>query len=386
MKLSDTLKSIRKTTGAELLEDSPLAEVKDWLTSGSYALNRVMTGDINKGFPVGRISTLYGASQSGKSLLAAMTVVNAVKNNLVDIVYIFDSEGGVLVDTYRRSGCDMSKIQYIPVASVEDCGVKMMKVYDTLVQAREEYLKDPANNDNIRTLCILDSFGALKSEKLVTDALNKNQMVQDMGLTAKLKNNMINVLMMKVVQSNATLIVTNHEYSDPAQMYASKIHNMGGGKGIEFASHIIVQCEKLLVKSGDNEFLTGLESDTDHTGYFKGNKMKFMPIKNRTCKPCFQATVYIDFNSGISKYDGLIEDAVKYGFLEEVRGGYICPSYSEKRVTYKDLVSKDEIWNTFIDDFNARSKELMEYSNSTSRELDRLEAELENEGGSEDGK
>ena len=355
MKLSDTLKSIRKNAGAELLEDSPFAEVKNWLTSGSYALNRVMTGDINKGFPVGRISTLYGASQSGKSLVAAMTAANAVKNNLVDIVYIFDSEGGVLVDAYRRSGCDMGKI---------------------LVQARQEYLSKPDENDDVRALCILDSFGALKSEKLVTDALNKNQMVQDMGLTAKLKNNMINVLMMKVVQSNATLIVTNHEYSDPAQMYASKVHNMGGGKGIEFASHVIVQCEKLLVKSGDNDFLTGLESDSDHTGYFKGNKMKFMPVKNRTCKPCFQATVYIDFNTGISKYDGLIEDAVRYGFLEEVRGGYICKSYSDKRVTYKDLVSKDEIWNTFIDDFNAKSRDLMEYSNSTSRELDAIESEI----------
>ena len=77
----------------------------------------------------------------------------------------------------------------------------------------------------------------------------------------------------------------------------------------------------------------------------------------------------------MSRYDGLIEDAVKFGFLQDVRGGYICPSYSDKRITYKDLVSKDEIWNTFIEDFNKKSLDVMGYANSTSRELDELDNE-----------
>ena len=335
-----------------------------------------MTGNIHHGFPCGHISTLFGSSQSGKSLVAAMTIINALKNNKIDICYIFDSEGGVLVDTFRKAGVDMTKIMHIPVASVEDCGVKMLKTYDMLVQAHTEYLNDPDNNDDIRALCILDSYGALKSEKMITDAVKKDQMVQDMGLTAKLKNNLINVLMMKTVLSNATLLVMNHEYQDPSAMFASKIHNMAGGKGIEYASHVILQCEKLMVKTGDTELLTGLESDKDTNGFYKGNKMKFFITKNRNCKPCFQATVYIDFNTGISKYDGLIEDAVQYGFLEEVRGGYICKSYSDKRITYKDLVSNDEIWNTFIEDFNKKSIEVMSYSNNTSRELDKMEEEM----------
>ena len=40
-------------------------------------------------------------------------------------------------------------------------------------------------------------------------------------------------------------------------------------------------------------------------------------------------------------------------------------------------MANDEIWNTFLDDFNKKSIEMMEYSNSTSRELDVIEAELE---------
>jgi RecA/RadA recombinase len=245
-----------------------------------------------------------------------------------------------------------------------------------LVKAREEYLADPENNDDVRALCILDSYGALAADKLVNDAVNKDKTSMDMGIGAKMKNNMMRGLMMRVVQSNATLIIINHEYQDPGAMFTSKVHNMAGGLGIQFASHVQLQCEKLLVKSTDTDFMTGLEKNDDDVGFFKGNKIKFFVVKNRVCKPAYTATVFIDFNTGISKYDGLIEDSVKFGYLQEVRGGYICPSYSDKRVTYKDLMTNDAIWNTFIEDFNKKSIETMQYSNSTTQALDEIDAEI----------
>ncbi len=373
MKLKDALKSIQKSTGAEALNESSYAEVKGFLDTGSYALNRVLTGDIHKGIPIGRISTFFGVSGSGKSLIAANTAAIALKNNTVDVVYIFDSEGGTLVNIFKQHGVDMSKVNHIPVASVEQCSTKMLQTYEMLVTARQEYLADPENNDDVRALCILDSFGALAADKLMKDAVDKDRTAMDMGLGAKLKNNMMRGLMMRVVQSNATLIVVNHEYQDPAAMFASKVHNMGGGLGIQFASHVQLQCEKLLVKAADEEFMTGLESADADVGFYKGNRMRFFVVKNRVCKPAYQATVYIDFNTGIAKYDGLVEDAVKMGYLAEVRGGYTCEAYSDKRITYKDLISKDEIWDTFIEEFNTKSKDAMEYSNSTTKALDEIE-------------
>ena len=246
MKLNDALKSIKKTTGAENLQESSYAEVNEFLDTGNYALNRVLTGDIHKGIPVGRISTLFGQSGSGKSLIAATTAALALKNNKVDVVYIFDSEGGTLVNIFKQHGVDMTKVNHIPVASVEQCAVKMLQTYDMLVKARQEWVADPENNDEVRALCILDSYGALAADKLVNDAVNKDRNAVDMGASAKMKNNMMRGLMMRVVQSNATLIIINHEYQDPSAMFASKVHNMAGGLGIQFASHVILQCEKLL--------------------------------------------------------------------------------------------------------------------------------------------
>ena len=377
MKLTQVLKDIKKNTGAESLTESSYAEVQDFLDTGSYALNRVLTGDIHKGFPVGRISTLFGQSGSGKSLIAANTAALALKNNKVDVVYIFDSEGGTLVNIFKQHGVDMSKVNHIPVASVEQCSVKMLQTYDMLVKARQEYLADPDNNDEVRAICILDSYGALAADKLVNDAVNKDRNAMDMGLGAKLKNNLMRGLMMRVVQSNATLLIINHEYQDPSAMFASKVHAMAGGLGIQFASHLILQCEKLLIKSTDMDFMTGLEKDDVDSGFFKGNKIKLFVVKNRVCKPAYTATVYVDFNYGIAKYDGLVEDAVKMGYLIDVRGGYECKSYSDKRITYKELIKNDEIWNSFLEDFNSKSIEMMGYSNSITKEIEKINEEID---------
>jgi len=199
MKLNDVLKNIRKSTGAETLAESTYADVQCFLDTGSYALNRVLTGDIHKGFPVGRISTLFGESGSGKSLIAANTAALALKNGTIDVVYIFDSEGGTLVNIFKQHGVDMTKINHIPVASIEQCAVKMLQTYDMLVQARAEYLKDPDNNDEIKALCILDSYGALAADKLINDAVDRDKNSMDMGIGAKMKNNLMRGLMMRVV-------------------------------------------------------------------------------------------------------------------------------------------------------------------------------------------
>lgn len=380
MKLNDVIKSIKKSTGSESLNKSTLAKPTDFLSTGSFAINRVISGSIYKGFPAGRITCIAGASQSGKSLLVANTIIEAFKANKIDTCIYFDSEGGMLVDYFEKHGVDMDKIQHIPVISLEDCAVKMLQTYDMLVKAKREYEEDPANNDDVRVLVVLDSIGALSSDKLINDAVKKDQMVADMGSSAKLRNNLMRGLMMRVPISGATLLIINHVYDDPSALFgASKIKQMGGGKGLEYASHLILQCEKLLVKAGNDEFLVGgEEKDSDQGNFYKGNRLRFFVVKNRISKPAFQATVFLDFSHGYNKWDGLIEDSVRAGFIQEVRGGYIVPSYSDKRIYYKDLITTDEIWNTFIDKFEEWSKKQMAYSseNNTRKEIEDIEKEI----------
>lgn len=110
MKLKEVLKNISKATGATASNETDLTKITDWLSTGSYCINRCITGDIYKGFPQGRISVIYGESQSGKSLIVANTILEAFKNDKLDIVYYLDTEGGGLWDYLDKHGVDRAKI------------------------------------------------------------------------------------------------------------------------------------------------------------------------------------------------------------------------------------------------------------------------------------
>lgn len=380
-KLADLRKAFRKSVGSSDALESPLTKVNGWLSFGNYAINHIVSGNINCGCPYGRITTLYGESGSGKSLLAANAIVDALKNKDFQMVALFDSEGGTLFNYIESQNVDLSKIEHIPVHSIEDCGVKMIQMYDSLVKAAQEWRKDPENNDEPRVLCVLDSWGALASEKLTMDAL-KDKMATEMGLSAKQKNNLLRGLMMRTVESGCPLIVINHTYDDPSSLFTTKIKALPGGSGLMYSSHIIIQLTKLLIKADNNDFLTGKETGNENVGYYKGNRINAFTVKNRVMKPGFSANIYIDFNNSISKWDGLIEDAEKYGFIKKIFGGYNVPSYSDKKITYKQLVSSDEIWSTFIEDFNKVSEKKMSYGGSTTEEeIEKIEQSVLNDNG-----
>ena len=378
MKFKDAVKSISKATGAVASNQTDLTKITDWLSTGSYAINRCITGDIYKGFPQGRISIVYGESQSGKSLIVANTVIEALKNDKVDIVYYLDSEGGGLWDYFDSHGVDRSKIEYIAVADVEECKKALINIYDTLDNAKKDYEKDPDNNDNIRAIVVLDSFGALSTRKSLTDITEKDKVVADMGSSARAKNDMMALVMMRVVRTNCAFLVINHTYDDPAALYASKFKAMPGGKKLQYSAHVMLQTNKKMIKANDAEFVSFNEENNEH-GYMKGNLFRFFCTKNRCSKPGFECEVYIDFDNGIGKWEGILQAAEEYGFIESVRGGYIVKSYSDKKVTYKELMSNDDIWNTFIQQFNDMSIKRLSYSNATSQALDEIEQDIENE-------
>ena len=42
------------------------------------------------------------------------------------------------------------------------------------------------------------------------------------------------------------------------------------------------------------------------------------------------------------------------------------------------MMGNENIWNTFLDAFEKKSKEVMEYSNAISKEIDKIENEIDN--------
>lgn len=163
--LKNFLKKLSEETGAVSFTESKYGDINNWISTGSYALNRIISGSIYKGIPSGRVIILGGASSTGKSKIAATIAANALNECDYDAIFYFDSEGGGLKEFFENCGCDTDKVFQILVSSVEDAQLQILKTYSQIEEFKKE---DP----DVKFLCILDSLGALVPEKLLRDANN----------------------------------------------------------------------------------------------------------------------------------------------------------------------------------------------------------------------
>lgn len=342
--LDKKLKELRKKTGSESYSNTKYGTITSWLDSGDFGLNRLMSGSIHKGVPDGKIVQLAGESATGKSLIAANIVISAIKSGY-ETVFYFDSEGGMTRKFIEDSGVDMDVIEIVPVGSIEECHIALLNTFAMIkeIQAEEE---------GARFLFVIDSLGALIPNKLIADAIDKNKMAGEMGLSAKLKNSMLKALTVPAGKTNTAVIVVNHVYDDPAAMYPSKIKNIGGGKMTAFMPHITIQCSKTLEK----------KDDKDEAQVFKGTILKFFTIKNRCCKSFYETELYLDYKTGFHKWFSLFKPAIQMGFIKKCGAWYEVPSYSDKKLRGAEILKNDAIWHTFLEDFDKKSLEVLSYT------------------------
>lgn len=62
--LKNFLKKLSEETGAVSFTESKYGDINNWISTGSYALNRIISGSIYKGIPSGRVVILGGASST----------------------------------------------------------------------------------------------------------------------------------------------------------------------------------------------------------------------------------------------------------------------------------------------------------------------------------
>jgi RecA/RadA recombinase len=354
--LNSFIKSIRKTTDSQSFESSSYGDVTEWIDTGDYALNRIISGDIYKGIPAGKVIALAGESQTGKSFIAAQIAANALKQGYHHVFY-FDSEGGAMKGFFEGRGCDISKIEHILVSSVQDAAVNILGVYAKILEFKKE-------NPEYKALMILDSLGACVNAKFLNDAAN-GRVASEMGGRAKIVNDMMKSLTTPALKSGTSIIVVNHVYDDPSSMFGSTIKAMGGGKGFLYMARVVLQCSRSFE-----------QSDNRDKQAYKATVLKFMTTKNALVKPFYKSEVYLDFEEGTNRYFGLLKPAIEYGFIQNPsKGFYTVPSYSDKKMRLKEIMDTPEIWETFLDDFNEKSKTEMAYSGTGGQEIEEDELE-----------
>lgn len=351
-----------KIKGLELastLESSKLSNISEWISTGSYSLNKIISGDIYKGLPRGRIMAFAGPSGVGKSYICGNAVREAQKVGYT--IMVFDSENAIDKDFLSRIGVDVERVIHVPVITVTELRNTAIKMIDEFMAA---YPKE-------KLFIVIDSLGGLTTTKAFED-IEADKSAQDMGLRAKQLRDAAKLFTHSVAKHQACMIVTNHTYEKPApNPHMQPVVQFGGGEGFVYATSGIVYLKKYAVKEDANKL-----EDNSKVKVKVGNRLKATSEKNRFVPEGMVGEIFLSYETGMNKWFGLLEDALEFEIIKESSAGYYELPHLDKKVKKKDIY-KSENWVGMIDQLAEKIREKYKYVTNTT--MEELESSLEND-------
>jgi RecA/RadA recombinase len=314
----DFLKDIVKEIGDDFTQlASDIDETENYVDTGSYIFNGLVSGSIFGGVSSNKITAIAGESSTGKTFFSLAVVKNFLDSNPDGYCLYFDTEAAVNKPLLASRGIDLKRVVVINVVTIEEFRGKALKAVD-------KYMKMPIE-DRKPCMFVLDSLGMLSTEKEIRDALDDKQ-VRDMTKSQLVKG-AFRMLTLKLGQANIPLIVTNHTYDVIGSYVPTK--EMGGGSGLKYAASTIIYLSKKKEKDGKEVI---------------GNIIKAKTHKSRLSKENKTVEIRLFYDDrGLDRYYGLLELGEIGGLWKNVAGRY---EIGGKKIYAKQILSEPDTYFT----------------------------------------
>ena len=315
------LNSVIKDSGNEFAglvsEGVAAGDITDYVDTGSYIFNALVSGSLYGGLPSNKVTALAGESSTGKTFFALSVVRNFLRDNPTGGVIYFETESAISRDMIESRGIDSNGMGLFPVSTIEEFRTQACRIVD-------KYMKEPKDKRE-PMMFVLDSLGMLSTNKEMEDVANDKQ-VRDMTKSQLIKG-AFRVLTLKLGQAGVPMIVTNHTYDVIGSYVPMK--EMGGGTGLKYAASTIIYLGKKKEKDGTE---------------LVGNIIKCEAKKSRLTKEGSKIETRLFFDDrGLDKYYGLLELGEQYGVFQRV-GNRI--KVGESSVYPKSILSSPEKYFT----------------------------------------
>jgi RecA/RadA recombinase len=260
----------------------------DWVSTGNYALNYLISSDFNKGVPLGKVTVFAGESGSGKSYICSGNLVRHAQEQGIFVVLI-DSENALDEAWLHALGVDTSeeKLLKLNMAMIDDVAKtisEFMKSYKTLPQ-----------DGKPKVLFVIDSLGMLLTPTDVNQ-FEAGDMKGDMGRKPKALTSLVRNCVNMFGSHNVGLIATNHSYA--SQDMFDPDDKISGGQGFIYASSIVVAMRKLKLKE---------DEDGNKISEVRGIRATCKIMKTRYAKPFETVQIKIPYDQGMNPYSGLVD-------------------------------------------------------------------------------
>jgi RecA/RadA recombinase len=268
----------------------------DWISTGSYALNYLISGDFHRGVPLGKVTVFAGESGAGKSYFCAGNIIKHAQEQDIFVV---------LIDT--ENALDESWLQALQVDTTPEKLLKLnMSMIDDVAKTISTFVNDYRamdEEDRPKVLFVVDSLGMLLTPTDV-DQFNKGDMKGDMGRKPKALTSLVRNTVNMIGSLNVGLVCTNHTYA--SQDMFDPDDKISGGAGFIYASSIVVAMKKMKLKE---------DEDGNKISEVMGIRAGCKVMKTRYAKPFEGVQVKIPYETGMNPYSGLVELFEKKGLL-----------------------------------------------------------------------
>jgi RecA/RadA recombinase len=289
------------------LNDSVLFNDKDFVQTNVPIINVAASGRLDGGLSSGLL-VIAGPSKHFKSNLGLIGVSAYMKKYPDAICLFYDSEFGITPEYIAANGIDGDRVMHIPIMHIEELKFDIAKRLDEIKRGD-------------KVVIFIDSVGNLASKKEVEDALNEKA-VADMTRAKALKS-LFRIVTPHLTTKDIPCIVVNHTYMEQG-MFPKAI--VSGGTGIYYSANAI--------------WIIGRSQEKDSDG-IQGYNFTINIEKSRFVKEKSKMTFQVMFDSGVSKWSGLLDAALESGHVIKPKNGWYQRVLEDGEMDEKNYREKD---------------------------------------------
>ena len=277
--IKDKVNGSFKTKLLQMFDEEDDLTVKR-LSSGILSLDMILgQGQGGWGWPVGRISEIFGPESAGKSSVVLKTIATAQAAGgicvLIDAEHVFDP-------SYARAlGVDVEAL----LVCNPDTGEQGYNAVESLASVPGV------------TLIVVDSV-----EGMVPMAVTEGEFEdQFIGNQPRLNNRFVKVISPIIHKNDVTLLLVNQIREKTGGYGNPEI--TPGGRGIKFAASVRLEVRRA--------------EDVEESGLKIGHIMRGKTVKNKTARPQQIAEFRLDWGVGFNRGYCLANQGVNLGVIEK---------------------------------------------------------------------
>lgn len=273
---------------SDQLADSVVYKDRGVTDLGVPILNVAMGGEFDSGLGSG-VTVLAGPSKHFKSNTGILAVAAFLRDNPDGMCLFYDSEFGSPPTYWENFGIDISKVLHVPIENIEQLKMDL-----------PQKLEQISSKDKV--IIFVDSIGNLASKKEATDVL-EGKATTDMTRAREMKS-LFRIVTPQIKLRNIPAIFVAHTYQT-MEMFSKAV--VSGGTGIYYSADTIIIFGRQQEKEGTTlagfNFILNIE-------------------KSRFVKEKSKIPLNVMFESGITKYSGLLALALESGDVIKPKNGW----------------------------------------------------------------